>query len=175
MSSPTEPADWRPAVAALANPYAREVFAQIVLGHQTQQLGQGFGAARLRKVIETLTEAGLVRERDGRFEVRPEAFTSLLTSTPRERPSGPGRYLDREGMIDRYPQNRDELEALLRMVAARVLAEGEVLSEKELNGRLRTFTQDVPALRRHLVDAAILERTRSGSEYALVLDRGAVT
>jgi len=57
MSTAPEPADWRRAVAALANPYAREVFAQIVLGHETEQLGEGFGTARLRKVLETLSGA----------------------------------------------------------------------------------------------------------------------
>jgi hypothetical protein len=56
------------------------------------------------------------------------------------------------------------------MIAQRVLSEGEVLTEKELNGRLRAFTEDVPLLRRHLVDAELVERTRSGSEYALVVD-----
>ena len=35
--------DWRPVIAALANPHAREVFAQVVLGHE--DAGQGLGAA----------------------------------------------------------------------------------------------------------------------------------
>jgi len=170
MSTAPEPADWRRAVAALANPYAREVFAQIVLGHETEQLGEGFGTARLRKVLETLSGAGIVQEREGRFEVRPEGFTALLASAPREERTGPERYLDGQGRIDRYPTRGDELLALLRMIAQRVLSEGEVLTEKELNGRLRAFTEDVPLLRRHLVDAELVERTRSGSEYALVVD-----
>jgi hypothetical protein len=42
-----------------------------------------------------------------------------------------------------------------------------VLSEKELNERLEPFSSDVAVLRRHLVDHGLVERTRSGSEYAL--------
>ena len=44
----------------------------------------------------------------------------------------------------------------------------QILDERETNARLEPFTSDVAALRRHLVDAELLERTRSGSEYALV-------
>ena len=45
---------------------------------------------------------------------------------------------------------------------------GEVLTEKQLGEALSRFTTDVAALRRHLVDASLLERTPTGSEYARV-------
>jgi len=163
--------DWRPLVAALANLHAREVFAQIVLGHGAADLGSGLGGARRRNVLDALTKAGLVTESDGRFEVRPAAFTELLATQARpERTSGPERFLDGHGMIDSFPTNVADLRGLLRLVATRVLAEDEVISEKELGGRLRTFTRDVALLRRHLVDHEILERTPSGSEYARVVE-----
>jgi len=161
--------DWRPVIAALANPHAREVFAQVVLGHE--DAGQGLGAARRRNVVEALVRAGLVRASGDRLELRPEAFTSLLAAQARpERSTGPERFLDGAGMIDRYPSSTEELRGLLALVAARVLSPGEVISEAELGGRLRVFTPDVALLRRHLVDHELLERTASGSEYALVVD-----
>ncbi|NLF04470.1 MAG: DUF2087 domain-containing protein [Actinomycetales bacterium] len=158
--------DWRPVIAALANPHARELFAQVVLGHSGA--GEGLGAARRRNVVDALVKAGLVRAVGDQLEPRPEAFTALLATQVRpERSTGPERFLDAHGMIDRFPSNAAELRGLLALVAARVLAPGEVISEAELNGRLRVFTPDVALLRRHLVDHELLERTASGSEYAL--------
>lgn len=160
----SESGGWRPVVAALANPHARQVFAQVVLGHAREQLGQGLGTARTRGVIDTLTKAGLVAEVDGRLEVRPEAFTTLL-ATPRAPRTGPERFLDPRGVITQWPTRADDLRELLAMVAQRVLAPGEVLTEKELNGRLRVLTIDVALLRRHLVDHGLVDRTPTGSAY----------
>lgn len=160
--------DWRPVVAALSNPHAREVFAQITLGHETEDLGAGLGSARRRGVLTSLVKADLVRETDGGFEVRGETFASLLGAQSRPGPAaGPARFFDGAGMIDRYPRAAAEMEELLRFVAERVLAAGEVLTEAELNGRLRVVTSDPALLRRHLVDHGVVERTPSGSEYAL--------
>ena len=81
--------------------------------------------------------------------------------------TGPERFVDEDGRIDRWPvQSEDRIE-LLRWVADRALLPGEVLSERQINERLSAFTGDVALLRRHLVDHGLLERTRSGSEYAL--------
>ena len=48
-----------------------------------------------------------------------------------------------------------------------MLKSGEVVSEREMNERLSVHSEDVAALRRYLVDAGLVERTATGSEYAL--------
>lgn len=87
---------------------------------------------------------------------------------PRRRGAGVERFLDATGRIDRYPvKDADRLD-LWRWVAERALPRGEVWTEKQINERLAALAPggDVAVLRRHLVDAGLLERTRSGSEYA---------
>lgn len=160
--------DWRPAVAALANPHVRRVFAQVVLGTGTEMLGAELGRSRRRRAIDTLLAAGLVREVDGRVEEDPQAFTRVLAAGTRPRPTGPERFLDGRGRIDRYPTDARERRALLALVAEEVLAPGEVVTEAVLGERLARFGADTATLRRYLVEEELVERTRSGSEYARV-------
>lgn len=160
--------DWRPAVAALANPHVRQVYAQVVLGVQTELLGADLGRSRRRRALDTLTAAGLVREVEGRVVEEPEAFTRVLAAGSRPRRTGPERFLDGRGRIDRYPADAGERRALLALVAEQVLAPEEVVTEAVLGERLARFGPDTATLRRHLVEAELLERTRSGSEYARV-------
>lgn len=89
---------------------------------------------------------------------------------PPRRETGPERFLTREGQIDRYPMRGSERRALLEWVADRALPFGEVWTEPEVNDLLAPYAPagDVAVLRRYLVDADLLERTRSGSEYARV-------
>ncbi|MGC5223044.1 GNAT family N-acetyltransferase [Micromonospora sp. DT81.3] len=85
---------------------------------------------------------------------------------PRRPRSGPGRFVDADGRIDRFPVRAAELRELLAWVADRTFSPGEVLSERALNERLSGLTNDVALLRRHMVDHGVLARTRSGSEYS---------
>ncbi|QKJ21194.1 DUF2087 domain-containing protein [Microbacterium hominis] len=52
------------------------------------------------------------------------------------------------------------------MFRARLRCAVDVLTERELDERLASVTDDVALIRRHLVDHRELERTRSGSEHA---------
>lgn len=54
----------------------------------------------------------------------------------------------------------------------RAFSPGDVLTETEVNDRVRAYApnEDVAVLRRYLVDHQLLERTRSGSEYAVIAD-----
>ncbi|MEE6280267.1 DUF2087 domain-containing protein [Georgenia sp. MJ170] len=157
---------WRPVVAALGNPHARRVFAQIVLGHDPEAVGRELGGARRRHALDALLGAGIVREHDGGFDVVPEAFGQVLAAGSGPRRVGPERFLDGRGQIDRLPSDATERRALLQLVAERSLAPAEVLPEAELNERLLAFSADTAGLRRAMVDDEILERTRSGSQYA---------
>ncbi|PYG00325.1 hypothetical protein SAMN05216184_104267 [Georgenia satyanarayanai] len=160
--------DWRPAVAALANPHVRRVFAQVVLGVETGLLGADLGRSRRRRALDTLLGAGLVREVDGRVVEEPDAFTRVLAGASRPRPTGPARFLDGRGRIDRYPADDGERRALLELVAEQVLGPEEVVTEKVLGERLSRFGPDTATLRRYLVEEELVERTRSGSQYARV-------
>jgi hypothetical protein len=160
--------DWRPAVAALANPHVRHVFAQVVLGVGTDLLGAELGRSRRRRALDTLLAAGLVREVEGRVVEDPHAFARVLAAGARPRPTGPERFLDGRGHIDRYPSDAGERRRLLTLVAEQVLTPGEVVTEAVLGERLARFGPDTATLRRYLVEEELLERTRSGSEYARV-------
>lgn len=161
--------DWRPVVAALANPDTRKAFAQVVLGAAPESVGEGLSPSKRRHTVAILVKAGLVREVEGRLVEVPEVFGHLLAAAESPRRVGAERFLDGRGQIDRYPISADERRALLVLVAERTLAEGEVVPEAELNERLAVFSPDTAALRRYMVDDEVLERTRSGSEYARVI------
>lgn len=91
-------------------------------------------------------------------------------AAPRPRAVGLARFIDGSGRIDRYPVRDAERRELLEWVADRALPVGEVWTEREVNQRLAPFAPggDVAVLRRYLVDYELLERTRSGSEYARI-------
>lgn len=154
--------DWRRMLAALANADTRAAFARVTLGLPPE------AGAREARALAALAAAGLVADRDGATVVSEEGIRAALAAGGRTRPTGVQRFLDADGRIDRYPSGQADREELLRWVAERALAPGEVVGEREVTDRLARFSGDPAALRRYLVDAGILERTRSGSEYALV-------
>ncbi len=174
MDNARPEADWRPVVAALANPHARLLYARIVVGEREPAgLTRGVPAAKARNALHALERAGLVREHAGSWVDTSDVLTGLLAAAATPRAPGVERYLDGRGRIDRYPTDAADLRELLEFVAARVLAAGEVVTERELTERLAPFGPDTAALRRAMVDAEVLERTRSGSEYARVAQASA--
>lgn len=152
--------DWRRMLAALANADTRATFARVTLGLPLD-------GPRDARALDALTDAGLVAGAEGAPVVAEDSIRATLASASRNRPTGPQRFLDAEGRIDRYPSGRADRVELLGWVAERALSAGEVVSEREVTERLARFTRDPAALRRYLVDEGLLERTRSGSEYAL--------
>ncbi|GAA2078395.1 DUF2087 domain-containing protein [Microbacterium hatanonis] len=157
---------WRPAIAALANDTTREVYARIVLGASRGDAVAGVPVPRADAAIAALVGSGLVAERDGAL-VADATGPKRMLATAAGRPTGIDRFLRPDGRVDRYPSKASERAELLAHVAERVLRPGEVVTERELTGRLERFADDVALLRRHLVDHGVVERTPSGSEYAL--------
>jgi hypothetical protein len=165
----TSEESWRPVIAALANDTARRVFAEAVLGRAADPEGtlSSLSPSRARHVLSQLESAGMLRTtEDGGIRVDDAIYRALLAGSRKPRPVGIDRFLTAEGRIRSYPANETERTALLVAIAERAVAEGEVLTEAELNERLSALTDDVALLRRYLVDYGELERTRSGSEYA---------
>lgn len=152
--------DGRRMLAALANAETRAAFARVTLGMPPE------GGGRETRALAALAGAGLVTASEEGPVVSEEGIRAALAAGGRARPTGVQRFLDAEGRIDRYPSARADREELLSWVADRTLASGEVVGEREVTERLARFSADPAALRRYLVDAGLLERTRSGSEYA---------
>lgn len=153
---------WRGLVAVLLNPDLRTTLAELMADGRLTD-------ARRTRALGRLEELGLVgRDERGRPWFDDRGIRAVLAEDAAPRPVGPQRFLDGDGRIDRYPQRAGERGELLAWVAARAVQPGEVLAEAEVNERLAEFTDDVAVLRRHLVDHGLLERTRSGSEYARV-------
>jgi hypothetical protein len=153
---------WRGVLAALLNPDLRAVLAETMAAEPLSD-------ARRRRAVARLHELGLVRDGgSGGLEFDETAVRGILAENPPAKPTGPTRFLDADGRIDRYPAQRGERDELLRWVVERAFAADEVFTEKQTNEKLAAFTGDVAVLRRYLVDAGLLERARSGSEYARV-------
>ena len=155
---------WRRVMAALANRDARTAYAQIVLGEDVLADAK---EQRRAKAITVLLEAGLVdRTGNNAYQAAEAIFSDLLSQQPRRQPkTGVDRFL-RLGRIDRYPASAADRRELLAWIVVEAFQPGEDLTERQVNERLLSYTDDVVLLRRYLVDFGLLERTASGSSYS---------
>lgn len=86
-------------------------------------------------------------------------------SSPRPRPArDPERFLE-NGRLVRVPRRQADRDDVLALMVTRVLATEEVVTERDLMARLSAVANDPVGLRRALVDARYLDRTRDGAEY----------
>ncbi len=153
--------DARTVLALLANPDTRRALARVVLDTEPAA-----GDKEYRRGLARLAASGLVV--DGRVD--EAALRAALQAGAGPRPQGVERFLTPTGRLLGLPSRASERLELLALIANRVLAPGEVIAEKVLNERLASFDDDVATLRRLMVEAELLERTPTGTEYALVLD-----
>ncbi|CAN7385095.1 DUF2087 domain-containing protein [Arthrobacter sp. LjRoot78] len=158
---------WRRVMAALANNDARTVYARIVLGTKLPEADPDLKDQRRNRAVDALLESGLVdRNAAGELVASEAVFRDLLTQQPRRQPeTGVARFM-RLGRIERYPVNKAERRDLLAWIVGDAIKAGEDLTEKQVNERLLSYTDDVVLLRRYMVDFGLLERTRSGSSYS---------
>lgn len=178
MSTPT----WKPILAALGNEAARTVFARAILG-QLNGPARAALTSRDTKALQTWLDLGVLSEPAGPDDdatPTPAALTvdgtvlRAALATPAERDeqkarAGLGRFLV-DGLgprIHTLPATPNDRLELLHWVRDAVLTPGEVVSEPQLNQRLSVFHADVALLRRYLVDHELLERTPTGTEYAI--------
>lgn len=157
---------WRRVVAALGNDDARTAYAQVVLGARLPEAIADLNERRRNRAIAALLESGLVEPNAaGELEASGTIFRDLLSQQPRRQPqNGVARFL-RFGRIERYPANNAERRELLAWILSDAIELGEDLTEKQVNERLLSYTDDVVMLRRYLIDFGLLERTSSGSSY----------
>ncbi|WP_258723955.1 DUF2087 domain-containing protein [Cellulomonas sp. NS3] len=83
---------------------------------------------------------------------------------PRRAPRGPERFLVR-GRLERLPRRRADRDLVISYLASRTLPVHQPVTERELTDRLATLAADPVGLRREMVDAGLVTRTRDGAEY----------
>lgn len=76
----------------------------------------------------------------------------------------PERFLVR-GRLERLPRRQADRGLVLRWLAQRVSELEEPLTEPELTERLAAVVHDPVGIRRDLIEAGLLTRTRDGAEY----------
>ncbi|MBP2435597.1 DUF2087 domain-containing protein [Microbacterium amylolyticum] len=153
--------DARAVFAALANDASRALYAAHVLGDPAMVT---LSPSKRKRATEALAAAGLLHE----DAASAQPFRDLLAAVqtpPRVIVDGPARFLDEDGRLLRFPRTEADRIALLELIADRVLPSGERIDERTLGERISSITDDVPLLRRYLVDYRFIDRTRTGSEY----------
>ncbi|MDQ0144227.1 DUF2087 domain-containing protein [Pseudarthrobacter niigatensis] len=159
---------WRRVLATLGNTDARIAYAQIVLGAAHADLLPDVKPQRRQRALAALLESGLVgRQASGGLVAQDSIFRDLLALQPRRQPqTGLDRFM-RLGRIERYPANVAERRALLARIANEIIEPGKKLTERQINERLLSYTDDVVLLRRYMIDFGLLQRTATGSSYSL--------
>ncbi|GAB3112908.1 hypothetical protein GCM10027160_15580 [Streptomyces calidiresistens] len=70
-----------------------------------------------------------------------------------------------DGRLKTIPRRTARRAQLLEHLARTLFDPGRGYTEREVNEALANVHDDYPALRRYLVEAGLLTRTRDGSEY----------
>ncbi|MCZ2402898.1 DUF2087 domain-containing protein [Paenarthrobacter sp. Z7-10] len=148
-------ASWQQLIAALGNDRLRQVYAEKVLG-----IDGGGSPAELAK----LASAGLLEVSDGSYELAPEVFAEVLSSARKPQPAGADRFFT-HGRLQGIPRKPEDRDHVLGQLAIRLFGSEEVLVEHDVNRLLATVTEDIPTLRRALVDFGFLQRDADGSQY----------
>lgn len=182
MSSP-DPAptpDWKPILAALGNEAARTVFAHAALGTLDAQARAALNS-REAKALQTWLSLGVLTQVPDDGPVTSAGSVTVdggLLRATLAAPQVRGEQKARAGVgkflvgglgprLQALPAAPGEQRELLMWVRDAALRPGEVLTEPQLNERLRVFHEDVALVRRYLVDHGLLERTPTGTQYAL--------
>lgn len=146
----------RSTLALLRNPAARRAVGA-VLAERPEDAAAG--------ALRGAESVGLVRRDDAGVPVLDEAFLADAVASLDRALSG--RAVLDGARIDLPDVPQAEVDGLVADVARRVLAPGETIAERELNGRLGLFVEDVAFFRRHAVDIGVHTRAADGSAYRL--------
>lgn len=159
-----DPQQWKGVLSILANENLRLTAAELIL-EEAVRSGRALTEGERRKTRGRLVKSGLFRSEDGTFN--SDFVNDILNAAKTSgRPPGVERFLAK-GRIESYPTRARHRDEVLAWACAKVISGGEVLSEKEINERLKEVADDYVLLRRYLVDGGWLVRTASGSEYSL--------
>jgi hypothetical protein len=161
-------------IGLLAEEERLRVHAAVVLGAGTPAEvagATGLGPRAVTRALRRLESGGLLAVESGRFAARPELFKE----TAREYAPAPGdaepldpdrqkaavlRAFIRDGRLQQIPTARAKRLVVLEHLAA-AFEPGVRYPEAEVDAVLRAWHEDYPALRRYLVDEALLSRENS--------------
>jgi hypothetical protein len=138
----------------------------------------GFHPSDTHHHLDQLVQSGVVRVRDGLYELDTKALEKLSRRqfegeqpvySPKQDLEKNTRqilkaHLNPDGTIKIIPVQPAKLRVILEYLVS-AFASGANYSEKEVNLILAHFHPDTSALRRYLIDAGMLERERNGSRY----------
>ena len=150
-----QPVSWQAVMATLASSRLRELYAAFVLGQQP---------ALSAKERQKLVDSSLLNDDGGRLVVNEQAFKAALAGARRPEPEGAERFL-LAGRIEGLPKRATDRRKLFEFLIPQIIGPDAMLTEKQLNAKLAAFTDDLPLLRRALVDYGYLDRERDGSAY----------
>ena len=122
-----------------------------------------------------LVHAGVVSETNGVYDLNEKAVESLARGQFKgKRPAYEDQredvrkvlrnYLKEDGTLKQIPQQESKLLIILNFIVD-AFAYDTNYTEKEVNTILRRFHVDTAALRRYLVDNALMARESNGSRY----------
>ena len=146
------------------------VFAAVALGATTSEdiaRATGLDEVRVRTVLPRLVTAGLIDPDDG-LRVRTESLGEASRDRPPRRRELPGateeqaavlRNFVEDGRLRSVPARAAQRQVVLEYLAER-FEPGRAYVEPEVNELLTAFHDDYASLRRNLVDARLLERSR---------------
>ena len=159
----SETPDPRSVVALLANADARRLFALVTLDRHDEL---GTPTVRESRALARLQAAHLITPTDEFFEVNTAGLLRSLEAYAEPRRTGIDRFVS-NGRIVNYPAADRDRRELLTWVGQQLLADGESISESEINERLKPLMDEHVLLRRYLVDYGVLARDPDGSNYSL--------
>lgn len=158
----SQPNQWKPLIALLANPETRRVAAEVMLGGTLEAATASLSPSKRRRVTEAVIHSGLLQP--GTQVFAPEVFRRILDAAPVPKREGIDRFLEGK-RIRQYPAKLDDRHRLLAWVARDAFSADEVLTEREVNSRLLPYSGEVAVLRRYLVDYEFVERFSDGTGY----------
>lgn len=156
----------------LADEKILKVVAALVLGPRSgDELGPvtGLPAASIRRIVNRLTDTGLVAEQNGRLVVRLETVRQAARTASRPPDSGVrakdpkvaaelGKFF-RAGRLETIPVSRKKLMLVLDYISS-MFDLGHYYTEREVNAVIHRVHDDHATLRRYLVDKGFLSREK---------------
>lgn len=152
---------WKQVVASLADDGRLRLFGRVVV----ESPAEADLTTDDRRRLAPLLAAGIVvRDDAGSLRADHGRFAALLVGGSAPQQSGPERFLS-DGRLLRSPKRLRDRQLVVRYLASQVLPLDEPVTELTLTKRLAERAADPVSLRRSMVDAGLVHRTRDGAEY----------
>ena len=151
-----------PVIAALAHGESREMYAKVIVQDVPKTPNY-----RDRKLLARLEAVRLIEKSEDGLWQATEVFSdylSLLKSAKNQVTDDVERFLVK-GRVHTWPSRAQDKNALLHWILQKSIPASEQFSEREVNERIRRYTDDPALVRRYGVDHGILERDPATQIY----------